>query len=78
LNQLEDGNIEIFENLCFHGGAGATLEMRRFAQNDLLRHFESAGFKDICIHSEDVPEFGIIFHEKDSYVISARRPCNAN
>jgi len=78
INKLEDGSIQIFENLCFHGGSGATLEMRRFAQNHLLEQFNFAGFKDIHIHSEELPEHGIIFGTKDSYVISARKPHNTN
>lgn len=78
INKLEDGNIEIFENLCFHGGPGATLEMRRFALKHLVEQFNLAGFKDIHIHSEELPDHGIIFGTKDSYVISARKPENDN
>jgi SAM-dependent methyltransferase len=73
-NMLEDGSIQTFDNLCFHGGAGATLEMRRFAKTDLLEKFRSAGFQDIRIHNDEFPEHGIVFQTKNSYVISARRP----
>ena len=73
INNLGNGNLQIFENLCFHGGSGATLEMRRFGLNDILELFTSVGFKDIIIHSEELPEWGIIYSVKDSYVISARK-----
>ena len=78
INKLEDGSIQKFKNLCFHGGSGATLEMRLFSQNHLLELFNLAGFKDIKNHSEEFPERGIIFGTKDSYVISARKPHNTN
>jgi SAM-dependent methyltransferase len=30
VNRRRDGSMEVFENLCFHGGDGSTLEMRVF------------------------------------------------
>ena len=39
-NTTATGEKQVFENLRFHGGPGATLEMRFFAQEDLLENLE--------------------------------------
>ena len=59
VNRNVAGEIQLFENLCFHGGPGETLEMRLFSKADLLKHFEDAGFQQIEI-AEDYPEYGIL------------------
>lgn len=64
INLRKDGIVEKFENLCFHGGPGATLEMRKFNQTDIVSYLSRAGFKEIKIHNEDKPEFGILFAKK--------------
>ena len=72
-NHRKDGVTETFDNLCFHGGEGQNLEMRRFSLPDLKNHFKNAGFKDLHVHDKDIPEFGIIHEAKDSFIITARK-----
>lgn len=58
-NRTADGRAQVFRNLRFHGGVGATLEMRIFGILDLLYQFAATGFSDIRIMYEDVLENGI-------------------
>ncbi len=60
-NRTIEGDEEIFDQLVFHGGPGATLEMRIFSEPDLRRHLADAGFSSVRICTENVPEFGIIW-----------------
>jgi hypothetical protein len=53
LNAPENGGpIEIYRDLFFHGGEGATLEMRIFGETDLIVRLHAAGF-----HSVEILEF---------------------
>jgi len=72
-NITKNGNIEIFDNLIWHGGPGSVLEMREFTERDILKELKEAGFNDIRIHDDDYPQFGIINVRKDSLVISMRK-----
>ena len=45
VNRRRDGTIERFDNLCFHGGEGFTLEFRVFSRHGLLESVEKAGFR---------------------------------
>jgi len=71
-NILENGVEEEYSNLRFHGGEGATLEMRRFGIHDIFDRLSSAGFHDMKIHDVEQREIGIMYEVKDSFVISAR------
>lgn len=71
-NTTRDGRRQIFEELVFHGGAGATLEMRVFSKNGLLRNLQNAGFRDIKFYSQPCLKFGISFPDNWSLPISAR------
>lgn len=71
-NRTLDGREEIHERLKFHGGEGFTLEMRKFAFDDLLEHFDRAGF-DVTLHGEDAPEWGIVWTQGWSIPLLARR-----
>lgn len=68
------GAMETFGDLVFHGGDGATLEMRSFSQNGLIRTLEEAGFVDIKIHGDNYPAIGIVHRFLFSLTISARAP----
>jgi SAM-dependent methyltransferase len=46
-NTTRDGREQNFEQLMFHGGAGETLEMRRFSFDGLSRELKKAGFHRI-------------------------------
>jgi hypothetical protein len=73
-NTTAEGKLEVFEDLCFHGGDGSTLEMRIFSESGLIEELERAGFEAIRIHREDELRFGIHWACPWSLPISARRP----
>lgn len=60
-NRTVVGEEEIFDNLVFHGGDGATLEMRMFSESDLLQRLSAAGFDSVEVCVDHVPEFGILW-----------------
>jgi SAM-dependent methyltransferase len=72
-NTTAEGDKEMFESLCFHGGMGQTLEMRLFSRPDLIQHFEHAGFRVVDFWNERHPEFGIIFPDPWSLPCIARK-----
>jgi SAM-dependent methyltransferase len=74
VNRKRDGDIEVFEDIVFHGGEGQTLEMRIFTRPDLLAHLRSAGFVDIRVFDDTVAEHGVVWSEPWSLPILARRP----
>jgi len=71
VNKTKDGITQIFENLRFHGGGGATLEMRVFSESSLIDDITRAGFTDIKLHNENIPDYGIfVDDDQNSLVIS--------
>lgn len=60
-NIAPDGSIEHFDSLVFHGGAGATLEMRIFGEGDLLSMLAYAGFSNVSIMEPNLPEIGYVW-----------------
>ena len=77
VNATADGRTQLFEDLVFHGGGGATLEMRVFSEKELKLNLESAGFTDIVIHGESELKYGIFWHDLWSLPITARKPIAA-
>ncbi|MEO8051684.1 MAG: methyltransferase domain-containing protein [Acidobacteriota bacterium] len=73
INRKKDRTLEIHGNLVFHGGIGATLEMRLFAQADLVRKLRAAGFSDVVLQMEPVERFGIVFDGPWSRPLVARK-----
>ena len=73
VNRTRAGRVEFFDNLVFHGGPGATLEMRVFSENDLRTMLECAGFREIRIYSEEHAQFGIVRNTSCSLPIAARK-----
>lgn len=73
INRKQDKSLEIHGNLVFHGGIGATLEMRLFAQADLVRKLTGAGFSDVVLQMEPVERFGILFEGLWSRPLVARK-----
>jgi SAM-dependent methyltransferase len=47
--------------LTFHGGEGATLEMRLYAAGDIQRHLDHAGFQSVEEQNLDRPNLGILW-----------------
>lgn len=60
-NTTLDGEHEVFDQLVFHGGPGMTLEMRRFSEPDLISLLTEAGFRTVRVHTDIVPEQGILW-----------------
>lgn len=58
-NRTRDGVVQTFDNLVFHGGPGATLEMRVFSRRALERDLLAAGFARVRIAAETYLPFGI-------------------
>ena len=71
INMTPNGEKQVFRNLVFHGGKGATLEMRVFSQAGVLKLLEDSGFRDIRLHSESLPEWGIVQPHPFSVPITA-------
>lgn len=73
VNRRRDGTIEIHEALVFHGGMGATLEMREFSQTGLVDKLRQAGFAEVIFGSEAVPLYGIFPEGNFSLPFIARK-----
>lgn len=71
-NTTATGEQERFTHLVFHGGGGATLEMRMFSEPDLHRHLADAGFRSVQVMDVNVPEAGILWPPGSSVPIIAR------
>ena len=68
-----DGGKEIDHSPIFHGGPGATLEIRRFNLDRLMYELEWVGFEDITVLVKNMPEHGINW-EPWSRMIVATKP----
>jgi SAM-dependent methyltransferase len=73
VNRRRDGSTEVFEDLCFHGGDGSTLELRVFTEDTLKSILTGAGFSEVRIASENIPEFGVDNPDPWSLPIVARK-----
>ncbi len=73
VNRTPQGDLQVFDDLIFHGGAGSTLEMREFSEAGLKSLLAAAGFTDVRIDCEDYPEFGIFRRYAWSLPIAARK-----
>jgi SAM-dependent methyltransferase len=74
VNRTRSGELQIFENLVFHGGPGVTLEMRMLSFADLLSSLERAGFVDVRPFDQQIPQHGIIWLEPYTWPILANAP----
>ena len=73
-NITHDGREQLFENLVFHGGEGATLEMRYFSKPSLLNEFAQAGFETPQILHEPYFDYGIYWLKDDSLPMVVKKP----
>jgi len=73
VNKTRNGHEQRFKDLNFHGGYGATLEMRIFSESSLINNLADTGFKKIRIHENPNPAFGIIWSRNNSFPISMRK-----
>ena len=75
INTTRSGDTQQFDDLHFHKGGGATLEMRMFSKPSLIDHFKRAGFTAVKFHQESIPEHGIlVVKESPHLIISVRKP----
>lgn len=70
VGRTPDGGRVEYRDLVFHGGDGATLEMRQFALDPLLRHLSAAGFDDLRVLGDE-PLYGVVWPEPWSRPILA-------
>jgi SAM-dependent methyltransferase len=73
VNRTKDGEIEVHRDLVFHGGPGATLEMRLFSRRDLTQKLLSVGFSEVIFQDDPVEELGIVFGGKWGRPMLARK-----
>lgn len=74
-NETINGKKEIFSNPIFHGGPGATLEMRQFSKDSIINYFNSSGFSKIEFNEieEDLNQYGIYWHTDLDLIITATK-----
>jgi SAM-dependent methyltransferase len=60
VNRRKDGTLEIHDRLVFHGGHGATLELRLFSRKQLTEKLRNAGFSEVAFQDDAVEKFGIV------------------
>lgn len=73
LKNITRGGVEqTYDNLVFHGGTGATLEMRCFSEASIREEFRKAGFAHVNIYSEPDFEHGVYWSNDCSLPIAAR------
>jgi SAM-dependent methyltransferase len=73
VNRRCDGTLEAREDLVFHEGPGAVLEMRQFGRTGLRARLLAAGFREVHFLLDDVPEAGILFDGDVSQPLIARK-----
>ncbi len=73
INTTKDGRRQLFNDLVFHGGGAAVLEMRVLGLEAIYRHLFEAGFCDIKLMNYDVIESGIHFKDPWSRPMTARK-----
>src|ERR1017187_7155114 len=65
INRRRDGALEVKQDLVFHEGRGATLEMRQFGVTLLRAKLLAAGFREVHFLTENLPEIGILFDRSE-------------
>jgi SAM-dependent methyltransferase len=72
INRRADGTLEIRDDLIFHGGSGATLEMREYGASALRTQLLGAGFGAVEFLTGNIPEIGVLFDHDTSQPLVAR------
>jgi len=73
VNRRADGTLEVRDDLIFHGGTGSTLEMREYGITALREQLLAAGFKDLHLLTDPIPESGIVLDHDLSQPLIARK-----
>ncbi len=76
INRRNDGVVERFDDLCWHGGEGMTLEFRVFSRQGLIDNVEKAGLRVARILDRSVPSFAISLCP-NNFVLVAEKPASA-
>ncbi len=74
VNLTKQGEWQVFEQPVFHGGVGATLEMRVFSRRSLFDFLEDAGFVAAVEYCDDYEPYGILWPKRWSAPFLAQRP----
>jgi SAM-dependent methyltransferase len=74
VNRKKDGTLEIHDRLVFHGGHGATLELRLFSRRQLTEDLRSAGFSGVEFQDNSVEKFGIILEGWSRPLVARKEP----
>ena len=74
VNRTRSGDLQVFDNLIFHGGPGLTLEMRMISLPHLLEQLSQVGFVGITEFNQSIPEHGIEWIEPSTWPILAHAP----
>ena len=61
VSRSADGRYEVFDDLVFHGGQGATLERRVFSEADLRAGLAAAGLTSVRFEVTGSRQFGVDF-----------------
>lgn len=59
VNATTSGELEVFDDLRFHGGPGSTLEMRIFSPDQVMKLLKEAGFSKVEAATDLPEEFGV-------------------
>jgi SAM-dependent methyltransferase len=73
INRRRDGALEVRDDLIFHGGSGATLEMREYGMTALEKQLLNAGFREVFFLTGNVPPIGVLFDHDVSQPLIARK-----
>lgn len=73
INQRSDGVIERYDDLCFHGGTGFTLEFRAFSRQSVINCVEKAGLNIVKLLDKSIEPYAIPLKE-NNFVLIAERP----
>lgn len=68
-----DGVFRLYDQPVFHGGLGATLEMRTFARRHILSLLAEVGFTNVAVDDEGYPRYGIVHDLPWGQAIVAQR-----
>ncbi len=70
--EFPGGRTEVDETPCFHGGPGKTLEVRLFSRKRIQEELAWAGFKNVIIHDENMPERGINWNQFSRIIVAQK------
>jgi len=73
INRRRDGSLEITDELLFHGGRGATLEMRQLSPGGLREKLLASGFRGVEFLKDDLPQIGVFFDPDVSQPLVVRK-----